>query len=72
MQHSMSMIQCALLPTVGKYLNTACIILECKFNSAHVADVIIDNFAEEELRTVRDGLPCTQGVNVLLPVFNLR
>lgn len=41
-------------------------------NSTHGADVITGNFAEEELRTVGDGLPCTQRVNVLLPVFNLR
>lgn len=43
-----------------------------QINSTHVADVIIDNSAEEELRTVGDGLPRTQRVNVLLPVFNLR
>lgn len=36
------------------------------------ADVLISNFAEEELWTVGDGLPCTQRVDVLLPVFNLR
>lgn len=41
-------------------------------NSTYAADVLIDNSVEEQLRTVRDGSPCTQGANVLLPVFNLR
>lgn len=38
----------------------------------HIADVVADNPAEEELRAVRDGLPCAQGVDVLLSVFDLR
>lgn len=42
-----------------------------QINSTHVADVVIDNPAEEELGAVGDGLPCTQRVDVLLPVFNL-
>lgn len=37
----------------------------------YVADIIVDNSAEEELRAVGDGLPCTQRVDVLLSVFNL-
>lgn len=41
-------------------------------SSTYAADVVIDNPAEEELRTVGDGLPCAQRVDVLLPVFDLR
>lgn len=38
----------------------------------HGAGVIAGHLAEEELRAVRDGLPCSQGVDVLLPVFHLQ
>lgn len=43
-----------------------------RLDGTYGADVLISNFAEEELWTVGDGLPCTQRVDVLLPVFNLR
>lgn len=41
-------------------------------SSTYGADVVIDDSAEEELRTVGDGLPCAQRADVLLPVFDLR
>lgn len=41
-------------------------------SSTYAADIVIDNSAEEELRTVGDGLPRAQRADVLLPVFDLR
>lgn len=41
-------------------------------SSTYAADVVIDDSAEEELRTVWDRLPCAQRADVLLPVFDLR
>lgn len=41
-------------------------------SSTYTAHVVIDDSAEEELRTVGDGLPCAQRADVLLPVFYLR
>lgn len=41
-------------------------------DGTYVADIVIDNSVEKELRTIWDGLPCSQGADVLLPVFNLR
>lgn len=38
----------------------------------HVAGLFVGDLAEEELRTIRDGFPCSQRVDVLLPVFNLK
>ncbi len=66
------MILNVLSPTTDKYFNTGFSHFGMLIINTHVADVIIDNPAEEELRTVRDGLPCTKRVMVLLPVFNLR
>lgn len=48
------------------------IFFRVEVKDTHIADIITDNFAEEELRTVGDRLPCSQRVNVLLSVFNLR